>query len=66
MSQKQYQIMLTQPEIDHIGACLDDRTRTGEYYGPCEQFWKRHQRILDKLAEALKNKKILDKKREGK
>ena len=53
MSQKQYIIKLTGAEIGHIVACLDDRKREGCYYGPREQFWKRHDRIEKKLTGDL-------------
>lgn len=42
-------VKLTEPEIFHILACLDDREHEGCYYGPREQFWKRHARIIEKL-----------------
>jgi len=53
MSQKQYAVKLTKSEIYHIWACLDDREREGCYYGPRQQFWDRHARIIVKLAWPL-------------
>ena len=53
MSQKEYTVKLTETEIHHIWACLDDREREGTYYGPKEQFWERHARIITKLAWPL-------------
>lgn len=36
-------------EINHIVKVLKENERLGEYYGNKEQYWKRHQNILDKL-----------------
>lgn len=36
-------------EISHLVAILMENEREGWYYGNKEQYWKRHQSILDKL-----------------
>lgn len=39
----------TLSEINHLVAVLMENEREGWYYGNKEQYWKRHQSILDKL-----------------
>lgn len=41
----------TDVEISHIVSVLMENEREGWYYGNKEQYWKRHQRILDKLLK---------------
>lgn len=41
----------TMSEISHIVAVLMENEREGWYYGNPEQYWKRHQSILDKLLK---------------
>jgi len=53
MSQKKHKVFLTGPEIRHIQFCLDDMEKQDCYYGPLEQFLKRHVRINAKMKEAL-------------
>src|SRR5260221_8903764 len=45
-------IELTKPEINHLLGLLETNDRTQEYTAPCEQYWKRHLRIKDKLLSA--------------
>jgi hypothetical protein len=42
-------IKLTASEINHIIELMYLNKNQGEYYGNREQYWKRHQRILDKI-----------------
>ena len=42
-------ISLTRVEVDHLVNLLVDAQASGSYYGPKNQYWKRHQRIWDKL-----------------
>ncbi len=41
----------TMSEISHIVAVLMENEREGWHYGNQEQYWKRHQSILDKLLK---------------
>ena len=52
MSQKKYIVELTQPEIDHLFHLLSDNNSEGTYYGPKDQYWERHKRLMEKLAHA--------------
>lgn len=42
-------IKLTASEVNHIVELMYLNKNKGEYYGNREQYWKRHQRILDKI-----------------
>ncbi len=42
-------VKLTSSEINHITELMYLNKNKGEYYGNKEQYWKRHQRILDKI-----------------
>ncbi len=42
-------LSLTDVEADHVRALLDQNERDGWYYAPREQYWKRHERIKEKL-----------------
>ena len=41
----------TMSEISHIVNVLMENEREGWHYGNQEQYWKRHQSILDKLLK---------------
>lgn len=43
-------IQLTDVEIRHLQEVLQEHKLTGEYHGEREQYWKRHDRIVDKLS----------------
>ena len=40
-------------EVNHILALFRDAEEDGSYYGPKAQYWKRHNRIIKKLALML-------------
>ncbi len=42
-------LTLTHVEVDHMIALMDNNEREGWYFAPKEQYWKRHERIKDKL-----------------
>ena len=42
-------------EINHLIVVLMENEREGWYYGNKEQYWKRHQSILEKLGHSLPN-----------
>lgn len=46
---KNKSVRLTASELTHIIELMFMNKNSGEYYGNREQYWKRHQRILDKL-----------------
>lgn len=46
---KNKSVKLTSSEVNHIVELMYLNKNKGEYYGNREQYWKRHQRILDKL-----------------
>ncbi len=46
---KNKSVRLTASELTHIIELMFMNKNRGEYYGNREQYWKRHQRILDKL-----------------
>lgn len=50
----------TRTEAEHLWNLLWDNKRSGEYYGPREQYWKRHDRICDKLHAGASNEKVSD------
>lgn len=41
--------VFTPPELSHLRTIMRDASDRGEYYGNKEQYWKRHERILQKL-----------------
>ena len=45
---------LTRVELDPLLTLLRDARQDGDYYGPREQYWKRHDRIWRKLESAWK------------
>jgi hypothetical protein len=45
-------LKLTKPERNHLLGLLEANERTQEYTAPCEQYWKRHLRIKNKLLSA--------------
>ena len=47
-------VKLTSSEINHIIELMYLNKNRGEYYGNREQYWKRHQRILDKIENLKK------------
>jgi len=53
---KTYTVKLTLPEINHILNLADDRDRDGWYCGNKEQFEARHERVLEKLNQAIKER----------
>lgn len=42
-------ICLTWSELDHLLTLLRDAEVDGSYYGPKTVYWKRHERIKEKL-----------------
>jgi hypothetical protein len=46
-------LTLTPVEADHVYALLIAAMAEGNYYGNRAQYWKRHQRITDKLVRSL-------------
>lgn len=42
---------LTVPEWRHLLALLNDAEEQGAYYGNKEQYWDRHDRIMQKLQD---------------
>lgn len=42
-------VTLTPVEISHILTALAHNQEEGWYYGPKAQYWKRHERIVNKL-----------------
>lgn len=50
---KKISIELTKAEISHVLTLLLWARRDGAYYGPEEQFEKRHDRILAKLESVI-------------
>ena len=47
-------LKLTAAECSHIMSLLEDNARRGEYYGPKQQYWKRHGRIADKIMAYIR------------
>lgn len=45
-----YMVGLSKAELNHVIAALEVVKRLGEYYGPREQFWKRHEGLYDRLV----------------
>lgn len=45
-------IYLDPAELNHLQALVLGNEQNGEYYGPREQYWKRHERIKEKLEWA--------------
>ena len=43
-------------EINHLIVVLMENEREGWHYGNKEQYWKRHQSILEKLGHYFPNK----------
>ncbi len=39
----------TRVEIDHLITLMDTNEREGWYFAPRKQYWKRHERIKEKL-----------------
>lgn len=50
-------IVLTIPEVRHLLTLLADAAERGDYYGNRTQYWRRHQRIVDKVAHALEDQR---------
>lgn len=48
-SVKNKSVKLTSSELNHIIELMCLNKNRGEYYGNRDQYWKRHQRILNKL-----------------
>jgi len=46
----------TMGEINHLIVVLMENEREGWHYGNKEQYWKRHQSILEKLGHYFPNK----------
>ena len=46
-------ITLTRGELDHVLTVLKDNEREGWYFGNREQYWQRHQRIVQKIEAAM-------------
>lgn len=44
-------VSLSKAELNHVLAALEVVHRSGEYYGPREQFWQRHERLYSRLVE---------------
>ncbi len=42
-------IKLTKSELNHIIELMYLNKKQGEFYGNRQQYWKRHQRILNKI-----------------
>lgn len=42
-------VSLSKAELNHVLAALEVVQRSGEYYGPREQFWQRHERLYERL-----------------
>jgi hypothetical protein len=40
---------LNRVELDHLLTLMRDASQDGSYYGPRQQYWKRHTRIWNKL-----------------
>ena len=51
-SSKKKTVELTVVEIQHILQLMGENAREGTYYGPKNQYWCRHHRIVDKLEGA--------------
>jgi hypothetical protein len=51
---REIKISLTLPEYNHIAILLNRNEDDGVYSGPRDQYWKRHNRILAKLLDAIK------------
>ena len=49
MSAKDRVVTLTEPEVSHLLSLLLRNEEDGTYYGPRDQYWRRHNRIMDKL-----------------
>lgn len=47
---KNHTLTLTVAETRHLLVLLQDSARSGEYYGNRDEYWKRHQRIVEKLT----------------
>jgi hypothetical protein len=52
MGERAITIVLTLVEVNHLVSLLVDAEREGSYYGPREQYWRRHARIQSKLLSA--------------
>jgi hypothetical protein len=48
-------VRFTASELWHILSLLEDALREGSYYGHRAQYWRRHERIWDKLDTAYAN-----------
>jgi hypothetical protein len=46
-------LRLTPVEVDHLLTVIQDSFDRGDYYGARQQYWDRHERILNKLEAAL-------------
>lgn len=49
-------IQFTRPEINHLQHALIMTQRDQSYFGRRDQFWRRHNRLMAKLAEAVEKK----------
>lgn len=45
------QVTLTIAELNHIHGLLDMNEEEGWYFGNKEQYWKRHERLKEKLQD---------------
>lgn len=45
-------VTFTAAEADHVLTLLRDASLEGSYYGNREQYWRRHERIFDRLQDA--------------
>ncbi len=43
-------LTLTHVEVNHLISLMDNNEREGWYFAPREQYWKRHERIKEKLC----------------
>lgn len=48
---KTYNISFSESELSHILTLISENHREGWYYGPRDQYWKRSDRIKEKIIK---------------
>jgi hypothetical protein len=49
---KNYNIKFSESELMHLLTLIQTNHDEGWYYGPCDQYWKRSDRIEEKIRRA--------------